>query len=30
MVGFFNSVINMILLLGGNLLSRKLTERSIW
>lgn len=30
MVGFFNSIINMILLLGGNLLSRKLTERSIW
>ena len=29
-VGFFNSIINMILMLGGNLLSRKLTERSIW
>ena len=29
-VGMFNSVINMILLLGGNWLSRRLTERSIW
>lgn len=29
-VGFFNSVINMVLVLGGNLISRKLTERSIW
>ena len=29
-VGLFNSIINMILVLGGNLLSRKLTERSIW
>jgi len=30
LVGMFNSVINMILLLGGNVISRKLTERSIW
>lgn len=30
MVGMFNSVINLILVLSGNLLSRKLTERSIW
>ncbi|MGN0802636.1 MAG: ABC transporter permease [Candidatus Faecivicinus sp.] len=30
MVGFFNSIINMVLILGGNMLSRKLTERSIW
>lgn len=30
LVGMFNSVINMVLLLGGNMLSRKLTERSIW
>ena len=29
-VGFFNSIINMILMLGGNYISRKLTERSIW
>ena len=29
-VGMFNSVINMLLLLGGNWLSRRLTERSIW
>lgn len=29
-VGLFNSIINMVLVLGGNLLSRKLTERSIW
>ena len=29
-VGMFNSLINMVLLLGGTLLSRKLTERSIW
>lgn len=29
-VGMFNSIINMILLLGGNWLSRRLTERSIW
>lgn len=29
-VGFFNSIINMILMLGGNFLSRKLTQRSIW
>lgn len=30
MVGFFNSIINLILILGGNLLSRRLTNRSIW
>ena len=30
MVGMFNSVINLILVLGGNMLSRNLTERSIW
>ena len=29
-VGFFNSLINMVLVLGGNFVSRKLTERSIW
>lgn len=29
-VGFFNSLINLILVLGGNLLSRRLTGRSIW
>lgn len=29
-VGFFNSIINMILMLGGNYISRRLTERSIW
>lgn len=29
-VGFFNSLINMALMLGGNMISRKLTERSIW
>lgn len=29
-VGMFNSIINMMLLLGGNWLSRRLTERSIW
>jgi putative aldouronate transport system permease protein len=30
MVGFFNSLINMFLILGGNMLSRRLTQRSIW
>lgn len=30
LVGMFNSVINMILLFGGNLLSRKIADRSIW
>ena len=30
MVGMFNSVMNLILVLGGNMLSRNLTERSIW
>ena len=30
LVGLFNSVINMILMLGGNFLSRKVSERSIW
>ena len=30
MVGFFNSLINMVLILGGNMLSRRLTQRSIW
>ena len=29
-VGMFNSLINMLLLLGGNWLSRRLTDRSIW
>lgn len=29
-VGFFNSIINMILMLGGNYISRRMTERSIW
>ena len=29
-VGMFNSLINMVLLLGGNLLSRRIAERSIW
>ena len=30
LVGLFNSVVNCILMLGGNMLSRKLTEKSIW
>ena len=29
-VGFFNSLINLVLVFGGNLLSRRLTGRSIW
>lgn len=29
-VGFFNSIINMILMLSGNYISRRMTERSIW
>lgn len=29
-IGLFNSVVNCILMLGGNMLSRKLTEKSIW
>lgn len=29
-VGLFNSVINCVLMLGGNFFSRKLTEKSIW
>ena len=29
-VGLFNSLINMILMVGGNYLSRKWTEKSIW
>ena len=29
-VGMFNSLINMTLMLGGNLLSRKIAQRSIW
>lgn len=29
-VGMFNSLINMVLLLGGNLLSRRIAGRSIW
>lgn len=30
LVGMFNSIINMVLVLSGNIISRKLTERSIW
>jgi putative aldouronate transport system permease protein len=30
MVGLFNSLINMILMLGGNYFSRKISGRSIW
>jgi putative aldouronate transport system permease protein len=30
LVGMFNSVVNMVLVLGSNALSRKFTERSIW
>ena len=29
-VGMFNSVINLLLVMSGNFLSKKLTERSIW
>lgn len=29
-VGFFNSLINMVLVVGGNMLSRKLTDKSMW
>ena len=30
LVGMFNSIINMVLVLSGNIISRRLTERSIW
>ena len=30
LVGMFNSIINMVLVLGSNALSRKYTKRSIW
>ena len=30
LVGMFNSIINMVLILSGNIISRRLTERSIW
>ena len=29
-VGFFNSIVNFLLLIGANALSRKVNETSLW